>query len=222
MRIGVLGTGMVGSAIGTKLVALGHEVRMGARAADNANAATWVSAVGERASQGTFADAAAFGELLFNCTAGTASIEALRSADRADLAGKTLIDVANALDYSQGMPPVPVVSSDDSLGERIQRAFPEARVVKALNTMNCEVMVDPGKVPGAHDVFVCGDDEAAKAQTVGLLESFGWPRPQIVDLGPLSAARGTEAYLVLWLPLRMALGTNHFNIRAVAGHSPTS
>jgi 8-hydroxy-5-deazaflavin:NADPH oxidoreductase len=220
MRIGVLGTGMVGSAIATKLVGLGHEVTMGARSPDNEKAAAWVAAAGERASQGTFADAAAFGELLFNCTAGTASIEALGSADAADLAGKTLVDVANALDYSRGMPPVPAVSSDDSLGERIQRTFPDARVVKALNTMNCQVMVEPSLVPGAHDVFLCGDHEPAKAQVAALLESFGWPRERIVDLGGLSAARGMEAYLVLWLSLMGVLGTGHFNVHIVARENP--
>jgi predicted dinucleotide-binding enzyme len=219
MRIGVLGTGMVGSAIATKLAAVGHEVMMGARSPENEKAAAWAAAAGERASQGTFADAAAFAEILFNCTLGTASVEALRSVDPADLAGKTLVDVANALDYSQGSPPVPAVSGTDSLAERIQRAFPAAHVVKTLNTMNCEVMVDPSLVPGPHDVFVCGDHEPAKAEVVSLLESFGWPREQIVDLGELATARGTEAYLLLWLPVRMALGTNHFNVHVAGGEN---
>jgi predicted dinucleotide-binding enzyme len=215
MRIGVLGTGMVGKAIATRLVGLGHEVMMGSRTPDNEQAGAWVAAVGSGASNGTFADAAAFGELLFNCTAGAGSLEALRSAGAEDLADKVLIDVANPLDSSQGMPPILSVSNTDSLGEQIQRTLPETRVVKALNTMNCEVMVDPAKVPGEHDVFLCGNDDAAKAQVRELLESFGWPPEQIVDLGDISSARGTEMYLPLWIRLWGALQTGYFNIKVV-------
>ena len=215
MKIGVQGTGMVGTAIATKLVGLGHEVMMGSRTADNEGAAEWVSATGPSARQGSFADAAAFGELLFNCTNGVGSLDALRSARPEDLVGKVLIDVANALDVSQGMPPSLSVSNTDSLGEQIQRAFPDTRVVKALNTMNCEVMVDPAKVPGEHDVFVCGNDEAAKADARDLLESFGWQADRIIDLGDITSARGTEMYLPLWIRLRGALQTGHFNIRVV-------
>lgn len=213
MRIGVLGTGMVGKTIAAKLVAVGHEVMMGSRSADNESAAEWVAGAGARASQGTFADAAAFGALLFNCTAGAASIDALRAAGEENLAGKTLIDVSNALDFSQGMPPSLFVPSTDSLAEQIQRAFPEAKVVKTLNTVNHEVMVEPSKVPGEHEVFVCGNDEAAKAEVVELLRSFGWPAERIVDLGDISGARGTEAYLLLWLRLWGAFQTGHLNIQ---------
>jgi hypothetical protein len=216
MRIGVMGTGMVGNSIATKLVALGHEVTMGSRTADNEAAAEWVTADGSGASQGTFADAAAFGELLFNCTSRAASIDALSSANSGDLAGKTLIDVANALDRSGGMPPSLFVSNTDSLAEQIQRACPDARVVKALNTMNHEVMVDPAKVPGSHNVFVCGNDESAKTEAVELLRGFGWPADDIVDLGDLSAARGTEAYLLLWLRLWGTFQTGHLNIKVVS------
>lgn len=216
MRVGVLGTGMVGKSIATKLVSLDHEVMMGSRTADNEAGAEWVAAAGSGASHGTFADAAAFGELLFNCTSGAASVEALSSADAEDLVGKTLVDVANPLDFSQGMPPSLLVSNTDSLAERIQRAFPDARVVKALNTMNHEVMVDPAKVPGSHNVFVCGNDESAKTKAVELLHSFGWPADDIVDLGDLSAARGTEAYLLLWLRLWGTFQTGHLNIKVVS------
>jgi predicted dinucleotide-binding enzyme len=215
MRIGVLGTGMVGIAIGTKLVELGHDVMMGSRSADNERAGEWVASAGARASQGTFADAAAHGELIFNCTAGEASLEAIGSARPGDLEGKTLVDVSNPLDHSRGMPPGLFTSTFDSLGEQIQRAHPDTRVVKALNTVNCEVMVDPGRVPGEHDVFVCGDDEAAKAAVVELLRSFGWPPGHVIDLGDITAARGTEAYLMLWIRLWGALGTGHFNVRVV-------
>jgi hypothetical protein len=203
---------MVGEAIATKLVGLGHDVMMGSRTSDNERAAAWVASTGEQASQGTFGDAAAHGEVVFNCTAGEASLEAIGSARTEDLAGKVLVDVSNPLDHSRGMPPGLFVSSFDSLGEQIQRAFPDARVVKALNTVNCEVMVDPAKVPGEHDVFVCGNDEAAKTAVVELLGSFGWPAEHVVDLGDITAARGAEAYLLLWIRLWGALGTGYFNI----------
>lgn len=211
MRIGVFGTGMVGTAIATKLVELGHDVMMGSRTPDSETAAAWVASAGQGASQGTFADAAAHGELLFNCTGGTVSLEAIGAARSEDLAGKTLVDVANPLERSSGGPVV-LVSPEDSLGERIQRAFPEARVVKALNTMNCLVMVDPARVPGEHDVFVCGNDDTAKAEVVGLLEEFGWPRGRILDLGDITAARGTESYVALWIRLRGLVGSGDFNI----------
>lgn len=212
MRIGVLGTGMVGKTIGTKLVDLGHEVRMGSRTAGNEKATAWVADVGEGASEGNFAAAAAHGELVFNCTAGAGSLDALDAAGERNLAGKLLVDVANPLDHSQGMPPSLLIANTDSLGERIQAAFPAARVVKALNTMNCEVMVDPARIPGDHAVFICGDDAGAKDELTELLGAFGWPAERVIDLGDISAARGAEMYLPLWLRIMAALGTPHFNI----------
>lgn len=212
MRIGVLGTGMVGNAIAGKLVALGHEVMMGAREGGNEKAVGWAESAGQGASEGSFADAAAFGELVVNCTAGAHSLAALEAAGQESLAGKVLLDIANPLDFSAGMPPTLTVANTDSLGEQIQRAFPETSVVKALNTMNCQVMVDPARVPGDHVVFLCGEHDAAKDQVRALLESFGWPADRIRDLGGIQAARGTEMYLPLWLSLMGALGTGDFNI----------
>lgn len=210
MKIGVLGTGMVGKTIGTKLVALGHEVKMGSRSAQNADAVAFAKEAGVRASAGTFADAADFGEIVFNCTAGTASLEALKAAGAERLGSKILIDVANALDFSKGVPRL-AVCNDDSLAEQIQRAFPALRVVKALNTMNCNLMVEPGRVPGAHDAFLCGNDGGARQKVRDLLvEGFGW---KIVhDLGDLTAARALEMYLPLWLRLYGALGSPDFNL----------
>jgi predicted dinucleotide-binding enzyme len=215
MRVAVLGTGVVGKAIASKLVELGHDVLMGSRTADNEEAEAWASGAGERASHGTFADAAASAELVFNCTTGTASLEALGAAGEPSLSGKPLIDVANPLDFSAGFPPTLSVMGADSLGEQVQRAFPDAKVVKALNTMNCQVMVDPARVPGDHDVFVCGNDEDAKAQLAELLQSFGWPEGSIVDLGDISAARGVEAYVLLWVRLYGAFGTGDLNVKVV-------
>jgi predicted dinucleotide-binding enzyme len=212
VRIGVLGTGTVGRRIATKLVEIGHEVRMGSRDAANESAAEWASEAGDAASVGTFADAAAFAELVFNCTAGAASLDALDQAGVENLHGKVLVDVSNALDFSRGRPPTLTVANTDSVGEQIQRRFPEARVVKALNTMNNEVMVNPGLLRGEHDVFICGDDEGAKAEVRGLLESFGWPAERILDLGGIEAARGTEAYVILWLRLVGAAGSSQLNI----------
>jgi predicted dinucleotide-binding enzyme len=114
------------------------------------------------------------------------------------------------------MPPSLSPVGSDSLGEQIQREFPDTRVVKTLNTVNCEVMVEPSRVPGDHDIFVCGDDEAAKAQVRELLESFGWPRGSIIDLGGIAAARGPEGYLLLWLRLWGVIGSGDFNIKVVS------
>lgn len=213
MKIGVLGTGSVGRSIASKLVELGHEVTMGSRSAESEALQEWLEEAGDGAHGGTFAEAAAAGELLFNCTAGGASLDALAAAGAENLSGKVLVDVSNPLDFSQGMPPQLSVCNDDSLGERIQAAFPQARVVKSLNTINSQVMVEPDRLPGAHNVFVCGNDDAAKAEMRTLLQSFGWAADQIVDLGDISAARGTEMYLPLWLRLMGALDTADFNIQ---------
>ena len=213
----MLGTGVVGQTLGTKLVSLGHEVVMGSREAGNDKAVAWAAAAGELAGEGSFADAAAAGDMVVNATPGAVSLEVLRAAGAENLAGKVLVDVANPLDFSAGMPPSLSVCNTDSLGEQIQRTFPEALVVKTLNTMNCDVMVDPSILSGAHTVFVAGDDPGAKAEVTELLESFGWPAAQIMDLGPIMAARGTEMYLPLWLRLWGAAGVGHFNINVVVG-----
>jgi 8-hydroxy-5-deazaflavin:NADPH oxidoreductase len=199
MKIGVLGTGVAGRTIAAKLVELGHGVRVGSRAAKD-------DAV-------TFADAASFGEIVFNCTAGDKSLEALRMAEADNLADKILVDVANPLDFSQGMPPILAVCNADSLGEQIQRLFPRSKVVKALNTVNCNVMVDPSVVPGEHDVFICGNDEGAKSEVRELVRAFGWPDEHIIDLGDIAGARGMEMYLPLWLRLMDVVGGATFNIK---------
>jgi predicted dinucleotide-binding enzyme len=209
MKIGVLGTGLVGNTIATKLVALGHEVKMGARSATNDLGAAWARATGGRATAGTFADAAAFGEILFNCTNGAGTMSALDAAGDANLRDKILIDVSNPLDFSRGMPPTLLIANTDSLGEQVQRTHPDAKVVKALNTMNCNVMVNPGLVKEEHDAFICGNDPEAKARVTELLRSFGWKH--VVDAGDISAARGLEMLLVLWARLFGALQTPTFN-----------
>jgi 8-hydroxy-5-deazaflavin:NADPH oxidoreductase len=215
MKVAVLGTGIVGRTIGARLVGLGHQVGMGSRTAASDTAADWVAATGGESSHGTFADVTENAQMVFNCTSGVASLDALRAAGAANLAGKVLVDAANPLDFSHGMPPTLSVCNTDSLGEQIQREFPEARVVKALNTMNALVMVEPSRVVGDHDVFICGNDPGAKAAVVEVLRSFGWAQTSIVDLGPISSSRGTEMYLPLWLHLRGVLGTGDLNIKVV-------
>ena len=201
MNIGVLGTGNVGRTIAAKLFELGHDVLVGSRTAKE-------DAV-------TFADAAVHGELVFNCTAGDKSLEALRMAEADNLADKILVDVANPLDFSRGMPPILAVCNADSLGEEIQRLFPSSKVVKALNTVNCRVMVEPSLLPGEHDVFVCGNDEGAKSEVRELIRTFGWPAEHIIDLGDITGARGMEMYLPLWLRLMAREESANFNIRVV-------
>ncbi len=214
MKIAILGTGMVGSTIGSKLVQLGHEVKMGSRTADNPKAADWVQANGEKASQGTFATAAAHGEIIFNCTQGMVSLEALKMAGEENMKGKILIDVANALDFSKGMPPTLSVCNTTSLAEQIQLAFPGVKVVKSLNTVNCNLMVNPKLVPGDHDIFLSGDDSGAKAQVAELLKKgFGWK--SVIDLGDISTARGTEMLMPIWLRLMGVFQGPNFNFKIV-------
>jgi len=141
MKIGILGTGVVGKTLATGLVKLGHDVRMGARSAGGDKAKAWVREAGGKSSEGTFADAAAHGEMVFNCTSGAGSLEALNAAGAGNLQGKILVDVANPLDFSRGMPPTLTVCNTDSLAEQIQRAFPKVRVVKSLNTVTAALMV---------------------------------------------------------------------------------
>lgn len=214
MKIGIFGTGVVGSIIATKLVSLGHEVKMGSRTANNEKAAAWVSSAGKGATHGTFEDAAKHGAVLFNCTAGLASLEALRLAGAINLNGKILIDIANSLDFSKGMPPTMEVCNTDSLGEQIQRAYPGVKVVKTLNTTNCGVMVNPSLVPGDHDMFICGNDAAAKTEVLKILkDGFGWK--SVIDLGDISNSRGTEMLLPIWIRLYGVLKTPNFNFKIV-------
>ena len=199
MRIGILGTGVVGQTLGSKLVQLGHEVVLGSRSATNEKAAKWVADTGAGARQAAFADAASFGEIVFNCTSGQVSLEALSAAGTANLDGKIVVDVSNPLDFSKGFPPTLTVCNTDSIAEQIQSAFPNSRVVKTLNTMTAAVMVNPSLVAGEHDVFLSGNDAGAKQRVGDLLRSFGWRN--IVDLGDVTSARGAEMILPLWLRL---------------------
>jgi predicted dinucleotide-binding enzyme len=218
MKIAVLGTGMVGTTIASKLIALDHEVTLASRTADNSKAKAWLDKVASsHAHTATFADAAAKAELVFNCTAGVASLEALELTGAANLAGKILVDVSNPLDFSRGMPPTLSICNDSSLGEQIQAAYPNTRVVKTLNTVSASIMVEPSKVPGDHVMFIAGNDAEAKQQVERMIlrEWFGWR--EVIDLGGIANARGTEMYLPLWLRMYGALGTANFNITIARG-----
>ncbi len=225
MRFGILGTGVVGKTIAARLTGLGHEVVIGTREPEETMSRTEPDAYGNppfgawqeehpEVRLGTFGQAAAHAEMVVNATAGAVSLEALEQAGEDNLNGKIVIDVANPLDFSKGMPPTLSVSNTDSLGEQIQRRFPEAKVVKTLHTMNAYLMVDPAQLAATdHTVFVSGDDAEAKAMVTELLRSFGWT--DIIDLGDISTARGTEMLLPIWVRLFGVLQKPIFNFKIV-------
>lgn len=213
MKLGILGSGMVGKALGGKLVELGHEVMMGTR--EPAKLREWLGQVGGHARVGTFAEAAAHGEIIFNATNGMGALEALKLAGEANLNGKILVDISNPLDFSKGMPPSLSVCNTDSLGEQIQQAFPNVKVVKSLNTLTAPLMVNPQLVgEGEHTIFVSGNDADAKAQVADFLQrEFGWK--DVLDLGDIKTARGVEMVLPLWINLYGKLGTGMLQFKVV-------
>lgn len=217
MKIAVLGTGVVGETIGSKLIELGHAVKMGSRSADNEKGQAFAKKHGGSATAGTFAEAAAFGEIVFNCTSGMASLAALKSAGEDNLKGKIIVDLANPLDFTNGMPPSLSIVNTSSLGEEIQNAFPGSKVVKTLNTIWCGLMVNPGMINGGnHHIFMSGNDPEAKQKVREILNSFGWNNKNILDLGDISSARGPEMYLPLWLRIYGATGSGAINIQIVS------
>ncbi|ARP69063.1 NADP oxidoreductase [Streptomyces pluripotens] len=217
MRYAVLGTGEVGRTLGGRLLELGHEVTLGSRSKDNPVAHEWATAAAGRAHAGNFADAAAAAEVVINAVGGRVALQALEAAGGEHLDGKIVVDVSNPLAIEDGELRLDPVESD-SVGERIQRAFPRARVVKTLNTVNCQVMTEPGRVPGEHNVFVCGEDAEAKEQVIVMLGEFGWPAQRVWDLGGIRSARAVEMYLPLWLGLFRRIGNADFNIEVRRAH----
>jgi 8-hydroxy-5-deazaflavin:NADPH oxidoreductase len=225
VRLGVLGTGVVGKTITARLAGLEHEVMVGTRDPEATLSRTEPDQFGNppfrdwqrehpAVELGTFGEAAAYGEMVVNATSGVVSLEVLKMASEENLNGKILIDISNPLDFSQGMPPTLSVSNTDSLGEQIQRRFPEAKVVKTLHTMNAYLMVDPTQLAGAdHTVFVSGDSAEAKETVSDLLRRMGWT--DIIDLGDITTARATEMLLPLWLRLFGALQKPVFNFKIV-------
>jgi 8-hydroxy-5-deazaflavin:NADPH oxidoreductase len=215
MKIGMIGGGGVAQTLGAALLKLGHEVVIGIRAAtpeelskprQNAETlADWQAKTGGRVV--TMTQAAAFGDVLFNATQGAGSLDALHLAGAANLSGKVLVDVANPLDFSAGMPPFLMreFSGPTSLGEQIQAAFPDARVVKAFNTIAAAVMVDPGLIADAPDLFLAGNDATAKTTVTDIARSLGWT--SFTDLGDIVGARASESILPVWVRLWMTGGS---------------
>lgn len=224
MKTAVLGTGMVGQALASRLLELGHDVVVGTRDPEvtlsrtepdgmgNPPFSAWLEAH-PAARLASLADAAAGAELVVNATSGAGALPALEQAGADSLAGKVVLDISNPLDFSQGFPPSLFVKDTDSLGEQLQRAFPQARIVKSLNTLNAGLMVDPKALGEESTVFVAGNDQAAKDAVTELLHSFG--HTDVIDLGDITGARGTEMLLPVWLRLMQTLGTASFNFRVV-------
>lgn len=226
MKIGILGTGPVGQTLSLKLLELGHDVIIGTRNVDESLARSgkdsWGNPVfgdwyksNSHVKLGSFAQAAAHGDILINATTGHGTLPALRSAGGENLNGKILIDISNPLDFSQGFPPSLFVSNTDSLGEQVQREFPDLKVVKTLNTVNAHVMVSPKSLAnGDHTLFICGNDADAKASVTAMLkENFGWE--DIFDLGDISNARATESILHVWIRTMGVLKTPMFSFKLV-------
>jgi 8-hydroxy-5-deazaflavin:NADPH oxidoreductase len=228
MKIGILGTGVVGQTIAEKLVQLNHQVILGTRDKQATLAKTGKDNFGRppfsewlknnsKVQFGTYTEAASFGEFLVNATNGSGTMPALEAAGKKNLSGKVMIDISNPLDFSKGMPPSLFISNTDSLGEQIQRTYPELKVVKALNTMNAYIMVNPGLLPDDHNVFLNGNDAKAKEEVKKLLSSFGWKEKNIIDMGDITTARGTEQILPIWVRLWGSLQTPMFNFKIVVG-----
>ena len=224
MKIAVLGTGMVGQALAARLSGLGHAVTVGTRDPEATRARTAPDGMGnpgfgawhdEHPAVGlaTYAEATAGAELVVLAGNGAAAHDMLAAAGGDHLDGTVVLDISNPLDFSAGFPPSLLVKDTDSLGEQLQRRFPRLRVVKSLNTLNASLMVEPALLGTSTTVFVSGDDADAKALVVALLESFG--HDDVIDLGGIETARGTEMVLPLWLRLMNALGTPHFNLKVV-------
>lgn len=229
MKISVLGTGNVGRILAGRLAGLGHDVVIGTRDVADTLARAEPDTMGTppyaRWQQEhpdvrlvPFPDAGAHGELVLNAINGQNALAALEAVGARTLAGKILLDLALPLDLSEGFPPTLTIANDDSLGEIIQRTYPQTRVVKSLNSVYCEVMVEPSRVPGEHTIFVAGNDAGAKATVAGILEQFGWPPASVFDLGDITGARGAEMYARLYFTLYNAIGSFDFNINVVRAH----
>jgi 8-hydroxy-5-deazaflavin:NADPH oxidoreductase len=207
MKVGILGTGDVGQALGKAFIAIGREVKMGSREAGNEKASAWAKQMGAKASVGTFAEAASFGKIVVLATLGVANESVLTSAGRENLRGKVLIDTTNPLDFTAGMPPKLALGGNDSGGEQVQRLVPDARVVKAFNTVGNAHMYKPQFQGGPPDMFICGNNEDAKKRVTELLTDFGWAT---VDLGTIECSRYLEAMCIVWVAYGARTGTwNH-------------
>ena len=219
MKIGILGTGVVGEALANALVSKGHLVRMGSRSTNKEKAIAWAESANEYASYGDFADAANFGDLIFLCLNGEYALDAIATLDEEDVRHKIVIDLTNPLDFSTGMPPsiLKGLGNTTSLGEQIQEALPGAYVVKALNTVNYKLMVDARAVNnGDHNLFICGNNTDAKNKAMHfLVDNFHWRADSMIDLGSITSARAIEAIVPFWVLVYRSMGTPLFNFKIV-------
>ncbi len=226
MKIAILGTGIVGRTLAGKLSKTGHNVIIGTRDVSATLAKTEIDAMGNEpfakwnknhpdVKLNSFNEAALSGDIVINATSGSGSLEALKLAGESNLNGKILIDISNPLDFSRGMPPTLFISNTDSLGEQTQKLLPGVKVVKALNTISASIMINPAIIAGGdHTLFICGNDAQAKNSVTGYLKDwFGWK--DIIDLGDITNARGTEMYLPLWVRIWGVLNTPNFSIKVV-------
>lgn len=204
MKIGIIGSGSVAQTLGSGYLAKGHDVMLGTR--DASKLAAWLAQSGARASVGTFADAAKFAEVIFLSVASAGLHSAIDLADVENFAGKTVIDVSNPMDFSDGIPPKFTATVGNSLGEQVQRALPDANVVKAFNSIGVAVMTDPDFDGETATHFIAGNSEAAKAEAIGLIKEFGW---DVVDLGGIEQSFFLEALASLWV--NYAFKTNNWN-----------
>ncbi len=223
MNISVLGTGSVGQALASKLVSLGHNIFMGTRNVENSLKRTEPDGWGNPApgiwiknnpevKLCTYKEAVQKGnDLIVFAMNGNAALECLNSVGEELLNGKTMLDISNPLDFSKGFPPSLTICNTESLAEKIQSQYPGLKVVKSLNTMSNPIMINPSVIPGEHSVFISGNDQVAKSEVTVILNSFGWKNDNIIDLGDISTARGTEMMLPVWVRLFGKLQTPFFN-----------
>jgi 8-hydroxy-5-deazaflavin:NADPH oxidoreductase len=216
MNVGVLGRGAVGRRLVGAFRDRGHNVMIGSRDPANAELQSWLAGDGAGVQAGTHAETADFGELLVLAVLGNAAEEAIAEAGPENFADKVVIDAMNPLDFSQeGAPPRLSITGYDSLGERVQRAIPDARVVKAFNIVGNPYMANPHLSEGQPTMLIAGDDDGAKATVSEVLESFGWP--PAVDVGKIDASRELESLCILWVRIGLQRGAWDHAFKLLAG-----
>jgi hypothetical protein len=204
MRVGILGSGPVGQALGIGFANAGHTVKMGSRDPRQEKITQWLAKAGARTSAGTFADTATFGELLVLATLWSGTESAIKLADPRNFTGKVVIDATNPLDFSSGPTPRLAVGHTNSGGEQVQRWLAGARVVKAFNTVGNVHMVNPEFPGGPPDMFICGNDAKAKQTVADVLTTFGWGT---IDVGGIEGSRYLEPLAMIWVAYGFSTNT---------------
>jgi predicted dinucleotide-binding enzyme len=203
MNVGILGTGTVGKALAKGFAAKGYDVKIGSRGATKPELTEWLKDFNGKVSVGTFSDAAKYGDILLLCSLGQVAEDVIKASGETNFDDKLLIDVTNPLDFSKGSPPGLLFGMTDSLGERVQKMLPKAKVVKCFNTVPSSQMFNP-KFKDA-EILICGNDAASKEQTTKILKEFGWKGS--IDIGGIENSRWLEAFVPLWVRAGMALNT---------------